>query len=106
MDDKQLVAMFLFASLDLQVADYDKDNANLPDSLYDRCGVGAVEAARSLNPICTTLLQRFNPEHPFCDLLYTDCDYVAAVIVEYMKAYHEMPTCLYNLEISQCQTLN
>ena len=113
MNDHTLVAMFLFAALDATVVEMDNwsygdaiDPLDLPDSLYEQCGVGAVEAARNLSPLCDELLLKFNPEHPFCDLLYTDCERVAGAIVEYMQRHKHMPTDLTNLELSKCLTLN
>lgn len=111
MNDHTLVAMFLFAALDSRVAVFDMpedaiDPADLPVSLYERCGIGAVEAARELLPLASQMLLAFDPEHPFCDLLYSDCDVIAEEIVTYMAATETFPTLITQLELSQCQTLN
>lgn len=117
MNDFNLVAMFLFSALEGQVAEnesiefdidfaiHPEDIQNLPPSIYERCGMGAYEVAQNLSPMAQEMLGKFNPEHPFTDLLYTDCDIVAAALYTFMREHQFMPTSLYSLELSKCLTL-
>lgn len=102
MNDKSLVAMFLFSALEGQVAKFERTPAHYAGiilSVYERCGMGAVEVARELSGIVDELLEGFDPERPFCDLLYTDCDKVAEALYKFMREQSFMPTSLNALEL-------
>lgn len=102
MNDNALVAMFLFSALEGQVAKYESTPAHYAGIIlpvYESCGMGAVEVARSLGSIVAEMLDKFDPERPFCDLLYTDCDAVAEALYKFMREHKFMPTSLYALEL-------
>lgn len=99
MSDYELVAMFLFSALEGQVMRNESTDCPEQVSVYERCGMGAVEVARSLSDIADEMLDNFDPERPFCDLLYTDCDNVAAALYKFMREREFMPTSLNALEL-------
>ena len=106
MNDKAVVLAFLFSALEAQVAEHETiSDAMSPEdwahhvSVYEQCGMGAVEVCRELSCIVGDMLDKFDPERPFCDLLYTYCDEVAAALYKFMREHKFMPTSLYTLEI-------
>lgn len=68
-------------------------------STYESCGLGAVEVAHNLGPIVQNMLVAFDPERPFCGLLYTDCDKVAVSLYKFMHEHSFMLTSLNALEL-------
>lgn len=113
MNDFNMVSMFLFSALEGQVAKHEawpgEGNYPMPSappvSVYEKCGMGAYEVAHNLSSIAQEMLDKFNPERPFTDLLYTACDTVAELLYTFMSEHSFMPTSLYSLELSKCQTL-
>lgn len=108
MKDFNLVAMFLFSALEGQVLKHESTPYYLTGQslgAYERCGMGAYEVAQNLSAMAQEILDKFNPENPFTDLLYTDCDTVAATLYDFMREHKFMPTSLYSLELSKCLTL-
>ena len=102
MNDNAIVLAFLFSALEGQVVKFE----STPDYLvgqtlgvYEKCGMGAVEVCRELSSIVDDMLTAFDPERPFCDLLYTDCDNVAAALYKFMREQSFMPTSLNALEL-------
>lgn len=100
MNDKAIVLAFLFSALEGQVAEHESVTVCYGAvSVYEQCGMGAVEVCRALSCIVGEMLDRFDPERPFSDLLYTDCDKVAEALYKFMREQKFMPTSLYTLEI-------
>lgn len=111
MNDKTLVTAFMFSELEMQVAQQEAEflsvtGIRMPMSLYELCGLGAVEVCRNLESIVDDMLNSYDPSLlSFCDLLYSSCNEVAVALYKFMYKYGFMPTSLYALELSKCQTL-
>lgn len=109
MDDKAIVLAFLFSALEGYVAEAEdpalsgvamsQEDWDKYQSVYERCGMGAVEVCRELGGIVDEMLEGFDPERPFCDLLYSDCDDVAKALYAFMREREFMPTTLNSLEL-------
>lgn len=101
MNDNAIVLAFLFSALEGQVIKYETPPhlVGAPFNTYEECGMGAVEVCRALSSIVDDMLEGFDPERPFCDLLYTDCDAVAEALYKFMREQAFMPTSLNALEL-------
>lgn len=101
MNDNAIVLAFLFSALEGQVIKYETPPhlVGAHFNTYEECGMGAVEVCRALSSIVDDMLEGFDPERPFCDLLYTDCDAVAEALYKFMREQAFMPTSLNALEL-------
>lgn len=97
--DHKLVMMFLFSALEREVYTHEVPQGPDDISVYENCGMGAYEVAMSLSDMAHEILSGFDRERPFSDLLYTDCDNVAAALYKFMREQGFMPTSLNALEI-------
>lgn len=97
MNTQTLITMFLWSELEHNVAALES-NSNC--SIYEACGMGAIEVANSLEELSEEIRRKHckDRQDEITDILYIHVPYYAVKLANFMDKHGFMPQSIYNLK--------